>query len=404
MSEDKKTCCFTGRRPKDLAGYDWNKYRSFGKQFVDYLNVLYKQGTRNFISGGAQGFDQLAFWAVTALKKRYGYTDVNNIVYVPFEGQDNLWKEEGPFGREEYNKMLMQADEVKLLVERDKVSYSGHMIAGYLLDRNRAMVDDSDFVVALYPDDSFRTNSGGTSDCMRYAEGKKKEIHQVTYLIKNNELVFDKVIIRPALEETQKKTSKPARTDIDIEKLADKNIICFDTETTGFGKEDEILQLTITAYKDGEPEVIHSGYYRPLYHSSWPGAMAINHITPEMVSGKPYLKDCVPELKKIFEEADIVVAYNAAFDLRLLEQSIGSGKIEIPEEKVFDPCLYFKNTEPDKGHKLIEAVEFYCPEKKEWFERNAHDASADALATLHVLKAQAERVGINLLQTEERGR
>ena len=99
-----------------------------------------------------------------------------------------------------------------------------------------------------------------------------------------------------------------------------------------------------------------------------------------------------------------MVAYNAAFDLRLLEQSIGSGKIEIPEEKVFDPCLYFKNTEPDKGHKLIEAVEFYCPEKKEWFERNAHDASADALATLHVLKAQAERVGINLLQTEERGR
>ncbi len=398
-----KTICFTGRRPKDLCGYDWMSYKSFGKSLIDHLEKAYQNGYKNFISGGAQGFDQIAFWAVNALKKRH--EDIRNIVYIPFEGQDSSWAETGPFSRKEYERMLSVADEVKLLVPRQDVKPP--LVSYYLLNRNKAMVNDSDLIVALYPDDSYKTASGGTAHCMRYALEQGKNIHEIQYHIGRKELVFDKVIMIRSGEEKKAMPPKeiPKKKDpLNLEFLKDKNIICFDTETTGLSKKDEILQLTITAFKNGEPEVIYSGYFKPDHHYSWPEAMEVHHITPAMLKDKPYIKDCISDFKDIFEKADIIAGYNVKFDIRLLEQSIGEGVINIPDDKVFDVCSYFKKAEPKVGHKLIEAMQFYCPEKVSWFENNAHDASADSLATLYVLKAQAEKEGVDLFADTEKTR
>ena len=71
--------------------------------------VFAKFGIKNYITGGAQGFDQLAFWAVNSLKKEY---DIQNIVYIPFQGQERLWKKTGMFGQKDYQKMLALADQV----------------------------------------------------------------------------------------------------------------------------------------------------------------------------------------------------------------------------------------------------------------------------------------------------
>lgn len=65
------TVTFTGPRPKKLFGY--NDKESYQK-IVDVLKVqvkdAYDNGARRFISGGAQGLDQMAFWAVYSVKKR----------------------------------------------------------------------------------------------------------------------------------------------------------------------------------------------------------------------------------------------------------------------------------------------------------------------------------------------
>ena len=59
------TICFTGHRPKDLFGYtDKTPYISIINALKPFLSVLYENGYTDYISGGAQGFDQLAFWAV----------------------------------------------------------------------------------------------------------------------------------------------------------------------------------------------------------------------------------------------------------------------------------------------------------------------------------------------------
>lgn len=60
-----------------------------------------------FISGGAQGFDQLAFKAVNNLKQKY--PDIKNIVYIPFTGYDKQWNEYGLFTAKEFeNELKMQ--------------------------------------------------------------------------------------------------------------------------------------------------------------------------------------------------------------------------------------------------------------------------------------------------------
>ena len=186
-----RTICFTGRRPKDLCWYDTNSYTSFVNYLTNYLDTeFYKKGVRRFISGGAQGFDQLAFWAVHNLKKIH--SDIENIVYVPFKGQELRWKKDGLFSQNEYNLMLQCADSYKYLYEVDGQNFS--KVSKALTDRNHDMVNASDAVIALYPSDDYMTNKGGTSECMRYAVKHHKKIFQIKYKITDNVLEASEIV------------------------------------------------------------------------------------------------------------------------------------------------------------------------------------------------------------------
>ncbi len=191
-------------------------------------------------------------------------------------------------------------------------------------------------------------------------------------------------------------TKKPTSSLDKLEELPGKAILCFDTETTGVSERDEILQLTIVKLSDqkNDPEVVLSRYYRPLRHESWPGAMAVNHITPAMVLSKPTIFANKKEIQKIFEEADIITGYNVGFDIRMLSQSMNG--FDVPKKKVLDVMALFKEEQPDGSHKLIDAAKKYTPEMIPWFEENAHDAKADAIMTLIVLDQIAENHGIDL--------
>lgn len=179
------TICFTGRRAKFLCGYDASKYKNFSKQLVETLEQQYNNGVRKFISGGAQGFDQLAFWAVEELKKRHN--DIKNIVYVPFRGQERNWSRYGLFSIDEYNKMLAAADKIVYLKNE---LFNFRDITKALMDRNHDMVDASDAVIALYPYDDWKTAKGGTAECMRYAVNKNKAIIQLKYTLSNGNLTI----------------------------------------------------------------------------------------------------------------------------------------------------------------------------------------------------------------------
>lgn len=112
----KLALAFTGHRPDKLAGYEREKYRAFTDELADLLYQQYYQcGYRKFITGGAQGFDQLAFWSVEKMRRTHKLDDVENIVYIPFQGQESRWKDEGCFSKNDYKKMLCAATRTQVL-------------------------------------------------------------------------------------------------------------------------------------------------------------------------------------------------------------------------------------------------------------------------------------------------
>lgn len=187
-----KTICFTGRRPKDLAGFQFQNYANFLDDLTLYLDSVYQQGYRNFISGGAQGFDQLAFWSVNRLQSKYN--DINNVVYVPFPGQQSPWSSRSDdfFNQFKYREMLQKADVVRFISKQRP--FDRDAAARILDDRNKAMVDDAEAVIALYPYDDWNSNGrGGTCNAMRYAYSKNRPIYQIKFKL-TSKLMFGEVV------------------------------------------------------------------------------------------------------------------------------------------------------------------------------------------------------------------
>lgn len=174
------TACFTGGRPKSL--YPINPY---GQQLnydrmvdnvVQYLITLYQEkNIYRYISGGAQGFDQIAFEAVEKLKQQY--PDVQNIVYIPFQKQDARWSAKGVFSKEKYAQMLSLADEIKVCSPLNVDTATFPEITKALMHRNACMCNDSSICIGQYADSSWQYSRGGTANCLRYAARQNMTIH-----------------------------------------------------------------------------------------------------------------------------------------------------------------------------------------------------------------------------------
>ena len=171
----------------------------------------------------------------------------------------------------------------------------------------------------------------------------------------------------------------PFRKREDVGKL-----VAYDTETTGTFPEgrDELLQITILN-EDGK--TLLDTYVKPYKLKSWDEAMAVNHITPEMVENAPYPHEIAPIVRDIFMSADEILGYNVLFDNRVVTHCLGldiNGKTEV------DPLKGFRSVKTPTGHhKLGDAVEYYCPEAITEYSEGAHDAATDIKATLAVYHA-----------------
>lgn len=160
-----------------------------------------------------------------------------------------------------------------------------------------------------------------------------------------------------------------------------EKIIVFDTETTGFNadEDDDILQLSIV---DGNGKALFNEYFKPKSKTAWREAEAVNGISPAMVKDAPYIESKADQIREIFENADLVVAYNLPFDERFINKN---GIFIRDDQLTFDVMMEFApiagvwndRYESWKWQKLVNCAEYYG------FDFKAHDSLEDAKATAY---------------------
>lgn len=172
-----------------------------------------------------------------------------------------------------------------------------------------------------------------------------------------------------------------------------KKILVLDTETTGFDSKAEILQLSVI---DGSGEIRINEYFRPRFISSWPGAEAVNHISPEIVKDKPSFYDRREEIGHLLRHADLLVGYNLPFDLKMIRQN----GVFIPyKAKTLDLMRPFAKVYGEinekygdyKWQKLSTCAKYYGCKEEGW-----HDSLADTKATLFCFHKMLEAGHIKL--------
>lgn len=164
-----------------------------------------------------------------------------------------------------------------------------------------------------------------------------------------------------------------------------KNIIFFDTETTGVNSTDFLCQL---AYKFKDEEF--SKLYKPEIKIP-PEASAVHHISNKMVENRPSFKESedFKKIKELFEDENtIMVAHNAKFDLAIIKKEGINPKNIICTLRVAR-ALDKENKIPQ--HKL-QFLRYYLDID---IEATAHDALGDVL----VLEKLFERL-LNKIKTE----
>jgi DNA polymerase III epsilon subunit-like protein/very-short-patch-repair endonuclease len=186
----------------------------------------------------------------------------------------------------------------------------------------------------------------------------------------------------------QGRTKPPQRKAIQWAKEMTKrdDLIIFDTETTGTNQWSEILEIAIL---DREGNILFDRLVKPKRGIPRESS-EVHGITKEDVKDKLRFDEIWPEISHYFENG-MVLAFNVAFDLRMLKQTAHRWKMTLPENIQHD-CIMLKyasyqravNKGQSKSPSLLEACE------QLGIQPGQHRALGDAQAAWGVLKKLSE--------------
>lgn len=109
------------------------------------------------------------------------------------------------------------------------------------------------------------------------------------------------------------------------------NYVVLDTETTGFARYDEVIQLSIV---DLNGEVLFDSYFNPTVKSH-PEALKVHKLTHEFLSDKPKFQEKWEEIQQLLT-GKIIIIHNELFDRRLLSQTCR--RYSLSSEAEFETC------------------------------------------------------------------
>jgi DNA polymerase-3 subunit epsilon len=162
--------------------------------------------------------------------------------------------------------------------------------------------------------------------------------------------------------------------------IAAARIVIFDCETTGTDRlQDQIIELCI-----------QHGLNDDALNQTWrikptvpihPGAQAVHGITMADLEGCPAFIELADAIVAVFAEADVIVGYNIAFDIEMLQAELaraGRSPLDLQGKQIVDAFRLWQQCEPrslQHAHQRFVGNGFAA----------AHSASADVAATGRVL-------------------
>ena len=175
-------------------------------------------------------------------------------------------------------------------------------------------------------------------------------------------------------------TSEYAR-ELDDRALAELTYTVFDTETTGLdpSRGDEIIQIGAVRIVNGK--LLTQEAFEQLIDPRRPisaETIAIHGIRPEMLAGKPTIEQVLPAFHA-FAQDTVLVAHNAAFDMRFLQMKEERTGLSF-DQPVLDTLLLSALVHPNQESHHLEAI----AERFEVTVAGRHTAMGDALVAAQI--------------------
>jgi DNA polymerase-3 subunit epsilon len=168
--------------------------------------------------------------------------------------------------------------------------------------------------------------------------------------------------------------------------LGRSDVLLMDTETTDL--DGEIIELALI---DLRGKVVYSSRFNPISPMS-EGAQAVHGLTADRLADEPSFADAYSAIRDHLTAAGLVVIYNAAFDLSVLQHTCELHSKEVPAFKT--DCL----------------MEWYAQYVNEWSNYyqsyrwqplgGDHSALEDCRAALAILKEMATTEAIELPESD----
>ena len=95
-------------------------------------------------------------------------------------------------------------------------------------------------------------------------------------------------------------------------------MVVFDTETTGTGAEDRLVEFGAVRFERGQAPQAHTFLINPQILMPF-YAQRVHGISDNMVARAPTIREVWPQIEAVFSGA-VVLAHNLAFDRRMLAQ------------------------------------------------------------------------------------